>query len=53
MPRGRPRQNAGAPSATLPTRTRRASNRPQVPFAYKLVLNRWLLSRLMFDTETA
>ena len=23
---------------------RRASNRPQVPFPYKLVLNQWLLS---------
>ncbi len=31
MARGRPR-------------TRRGNNRPQVPFAYKLVLNQWLLS---------
>jgi hypothetical protein len=39
MPRGRSRLNA----ATAP-RARRANNRPQVPFAYKLVLNQWLLS---------
>jgi hypothetical protein len=41
MPRGRPRNTATpAPAATR----RRANNRPQVPFAYKLVLNQWLLS---------
>ena len=41
MPRGRSRQNAaGAPA----TPRSRANNRPQVPFAYKLVLNQWLLS---------
>jgi len=41
MPRGRPRNTAiAAPPATR----RRANNRPQVPFAYKLVLNQWLLS---------
>ncbi len=28
---------------------RRASKRPQVPFAYKLVLNRWLL--LLFNVK--
>jgi hypothetical protein len=42
MPRGRPRQTAGA--AAPVTRGRSANNRPQVPFAYKLVLNQWLLS---------
>ena len=42
MPRGRPRQTA---AAWTPRRgPRRANNRPQVPFAYKLVLNQWLLS---------
>lgn len=41
MPRGRSRQNAtGAPA----TPRSRVNNRPQVPFAYKLVLNQWLLS---------
>jgi hypothetical protein len=39
MPRGRPR-NAAAPTATRG----RANNRPQVPFACKLVLNQWMLS---------
>jgi hypothetical protein len=38
MPRGRPR------NAALSAPRRRANNRPQVPFAYKLVLNQWLLS---------
>jgi hypothetical protein len=42
MPRGRPRQTAAAAAPT--PRTRRANNRPQVPFAHKLVLNQWLLS---------
>jgi len=28
----------------MPPRARRNSNRPQVPFAYKLVLNQWLFS---------
>lgn len=41
MDRGRPRQNSAAAPAT---RTRRRNNRPQVPFACKLVLNQWLLS---------
>ena len=41
MPRGRPRNTAAA--APTPPRGR-ANNRPQVPFAYKLVLNQWLLS---------
>ena len=41
MPRGRPRNTtAGAPAVAR----RRANNRPQVPFAYKLVLHQWLLS---------
>ena len=45
MPRGRPRKNAVAAAAAAPAAPRgRASNRPQVPFAYKLVLNQWLLS---------
>jgi len=37
MPRGRPKKNTATPRG-------RANNRPQVPFAYKLVLNQWLLS---------
>ena len=41
MPRERPRSSAAAGSVTP---RRRANNRPQVPFAYKLVLNQWLLS---------
>src|SRR6266540_445637 len=41
MPRGRPRNTAaGAPAVAR----RRANNRPQVPFVYKLVLHQWLLS---------
>jgi hypothetical protein len=45
MARGRPRKNAevGSPVALAAPRVR-ASNRPQVPFDYKLVLNQWLLS---------
>src|ERR1700730_14424949 len=41
MPRDRPRNAAPAESAAP---RRRANNRPQVPFVYKLVLNQWLLS---------
>jgi len=46
MPRGRPRKNAtDAAIAGAPTAPRgRANNRPQVPFAHKLVLNQWMLS---------
>ena len=41
MPRARPRNTtAGAPAVAR----RRANNRPQVPFAYKLMLHQWLLS---------
>jgi hypothetical protein len=41
MPRGRPRNT----TAAVPAAPRsRANNRPQVPFAHKLVLNQWLLS---------
>ncbi len=41
MPRARPRNTtAGAPAVAR----RRANNRPQVPFVYKLVLHQWLLS---------
>lgn len=40
MPGRRPRTTA----AGTPRRPRRANNQPQVPFAYKLVLNQWLLS---------
>ena len=43
MPRGRSRTNP-APSASPTAPRNRANNRPQVPFAYKLVLNQWLLS---------
>ena len=46
MPRERPRKNAVAVAAALPVAPRsRANNRPQVPFAYKLVLNQWLCNR--------
>jgi hypothetical protein len=41
MPRGRPRNTVAATPAAS---RRRANNRPQVPFVYKLVLNQWLLS---------
>ena len=41
MPKGYPRKTA-AGTAAAPHR--RANNRPQVPFAHKLVLNQWLLS---------
>ena len=45
MPRGRPRKNAAAAPPAAPAAPRgRANNQPQVPFAYKLVLNQWLLS---------
>lgn len=46
MPRGRPRRNAPGAVAAAPAapRGRRANNRPQVPFPYKLVLNQWVLS---------
>src|ERR1700675_504496 len=41
MPRRRPRHTtAGAPAVAR----RRANNRPQVPFASKLVLHQWLLA---------
>lgn len=45
MPRGR--RNAATTEAATPRR--RANNRPQVPFPYKLVLNQWLLS--LFNVE--
>lgn len=44
MPRGRPRQASVEVAAAPAARGRRANNRPLVPFAYKLVLNQWLLS---------
>jgi len=45
MPRGRSRKNAAGAATAAPVATRgRANNRPQIPFAYKLVLNQWLLS---------
>src|SRR6058998_362478 len=43
MPRGRPRDTAADGSAQA---RRRVNNRPQVPFASKLVLNQWVLSLL-------
>ncbi|MBE0623504.1 MAG: DEAD/DEAH box helicase family protein [Burkholderiales bacterium] len=45
MARGRPKKSAAtvAPAGSSAPRSR-ANNRPQVPFAYKLVLNQWLLS---------
>ena len=42
MPRGRS-QKVDAAGSPIP-RVRRAKKRPQVPFAFKLVLNQWLLS---------
>ncbi len=45
MPRGRPSRSSAGATAAAPAAPRgRANNRPQVPFAYKLVLNQWLLS---------
>ena len=44
MPRARPRHNPAAGAGTPAAGRRRTNNRPQVPFAYKLVLNQWLLS---------
>ena len=45
MARGRPKKDTASASLFAPLpRARRANNRPQVPFAYKLVLNQWLLS---------
>ena len=45
MARGRPRKDAASSSLFAPAVPRgRANKRPQVPFAYKLVLNQWLLS---------
>jgi hypothetical protein len=41
MPRGRPRKNPAAPAAPR-TRGRQAAPKP-LPFAYRLVLNQWLL----------
>lgn len=45
MARGRPKKEAASASLFAPAVTRgRVNRRPQVPFAYKLVLNQWLLS---------
>ena len=45
MARGRPRENAAAAGPAAPAAPRaRTNNQPQVPFAYKVVLNQWLLS---------
>ena len=45
MARGRPKKSAATIVPAGPSAPRsRANNRPQVPFAYKLVLNQWLLS---------
>ena len=48
MPRGRPRRNPAAPAAASRAR-RRPVAPPPLPFAYRLVLNRWLLS--LFNVE--
>jgi hypothetical protein len=46
MPRGRPGRNPAGAAGTPPAERRaRANNQPQVPFAYKLVLNQWLLAQ--------
>lgn len=45
MAGGRNKKDAAAASSATPVAPRgRANNRPQIPFAYKLVLNQWLLS---------
>ena len=45
MARGRPRKNPVVAAGPAPSARRgRPSARPMVPFAYKLVLNQWLLS---------
>jgi hypothetical protein len=45
MPRGRPRKNPDKTATASPAARRgRPSNKPQVRFAAKLVLNQWLLS---------
>ncbi|MBX3399514.1 MAG: DEAD/DEAH box helicase family protein [Gemmataceae bacterium] len=52
MARGRPRKNTTATSdaPAAPAKARgRASNKPQVPFPFKLVLNQWLLG--LFGVE--
>jgi len=52
MPRGRPRKNAAGAAVATPAPWRgRANNRPQVPFAHKLVLNQWLLSLFDYNTD--
>jgi len=48
MPRGRTRSNP-EPTGTAPSRSRRTNNRPSLPFAYRLVLNQWLLSLFQVD----
>jgi Type III restriction enzyme, res subunit len=49
MGRGRPRKNAPTTSAAPAPARGRASNKPQVPFPCKLVLNQWLLG--LFGVE--
>jgi hypothetical protein len=45
MARGRPKKNAAATASSANAARRgRAGKQPPVPFAYKLVLNQWLLS---------
>src|SRR4051812_7961821 len=44
MPRGSPRGNAVPPHAPAAQPRSRSNSRPQLPFAYKLVLNQWALS---------
>lgn len=44
MPRGRKKPESVKSSGAKTPRKRRLSKPPQVPFAYKLVLNQWLLS---------
>ena len=52
MARGRPKKNAAAVSPAAHSVPRsRANNRPQVPFAHKLVLNQWLLSLFDYNTD--
>lgn len=50
MPKGRNRTNSAA-TATVPPPGRRINNHPALQFAYKLVLNQWLLGPMSFIDE--
>jgi hypothetical protein len=44
MARGRPKKSAAKAAAAPPNSRTRSNKQAQIPFAYKLVLNQWLLS---------